>query len=241
MAKVHESPRVRQTIEAVKDLILGRGLRPGDPLPTEAELTELLGVSRSSLREAIRTLVTLDILDVRHGTGTFVGGLTLRPLVEGLTFKGVLLAGEDFETLRQVVDVRIALDAALAPQIVARVADQEVPGLRVLCDQMAAAGARGETFGELDREFHLRLAQTTGNELYTQLVAAFWDVHTIVAPRLGVPTSRDLAETAQAHRAMLEAAERGDLQGYLVAVEAHYRPLMRFLHSAALTKAARTA
>lgn len=127
MAKEREPLRLRQTIHALKDLLLTEGLRPGDPLPTETALMEHLGVSRSSLREAIRTLVTLDILEVRHGTGTFVGQLSLRPLVEGLTFKGVLLPGDDFESLRQVVEVRIALDLALAPGIVDRLARRALP------------------------------------------------------------------------------------------------------------------
>lgn len=230
--KQREPLRLRQTIQAVKELILNRGLRPGDPLPTEADLAELLEVSRANLREAIRTLVTLDILEVRHGTGTFVGQLSLRPLVEGLTFKGILLPGNDSETLREVVEVRVALDLALAPAMVARLTGEDVPELRVHCDEMDAALMDSERFAAADRAFHLELAERFGNELYGQLVAAFWDVHTIVAPKLGVPTIRDVAETAQAHRALLDAAVRGDLEGYLAAVHDHYQPLLRSLESA---------
>ena len=233
MDKRRQPQRLRQTIQAVKELVLNRGLRPGDPLPTESELTELLEVSRANLREAIRTLVTLDILEVRHGTGTFVGQLSLRPLVEGLTFKGILLPGNDSETLREVVEVRVALDLALAPAMVARLTGEDVPELRVHCDEMDAALSDSERFGAADRAFHLELAERFGNELYGQLVAAFWDVHTIVAPKLGVPTSRDISETARAHRALLDAAVRGDLDGYLAAVHDHYAPLLRSLESSA--------
>ena len=241
MAKEREPLRLRQTIHALKDLLLTEGLRPGDPLPTETALMEHLGVSRSSLREAIRTLVTLDILEVRHGTGTFVGQLSLRPLVEGLTFKGVLLPGDDFESLRQVVEVRIALDLALARGIVDRLAREGAPELSALCDEMTLAGARNAEFGSADRGFHLGLAERADNDLYSQLVAAFWDVHTIVAPRLGVPSSRDLSETARAHRNMLDAALRGDLEAYRKAVQSHYQPLLRSLRSAELSQSARPA
>lgn len=233
MTTPREPLRLRQTIQAVKELILDRGLRPGDPMPTETELVELLEVSRANLREAIRTLVTLDILEVRHGTGTFVGGLSLRPLVEGLTFKGILLAGDDFETLRDVVEVRIALDLALAPAMVARLTGEDVPELRVHCDEMDASLSNSERFAAADRAFHLELAERFGNELYGQLVAAFWDVHTIVAPKLGLPSSRDVADTARAHRALLDAAVKGDLDGYLAAVHDHYGPLLRSLESTA--------
>ena len=131
MTKHREPLRLRQTIQAMKELIIARGLRPGDPMPTEAELSELLEVSRGNLREAIRTLVTLDILEVRHGTGTFVGQLSLRPLVEGLTFRSVLLPGDDFEILRQVVEVRVALDLALARGVVEQLAGRSEPDARL--------------------------------------------------------------------------------------------------------------
>lgn len=231
MTNRHEPQRLRQTIQAVKEHILRGNLQPGDPMPTELQLIESLGVSRSNLREAIRSLVTLDILKVRHGTGMFVGSMSMRPLVEGLAFKGVVLPGEDFESLRQIVEVRIALDHSLAPGIVRRMEGQEAPGLMALCDAMTAKNQAGESFGPEDRAFHLALAELLSNELYAELVAAFWDVHTLIAPRLGVPTPKDLYDTVQAHRDIVKAAVAGDLDAYRVAVERHYAPLLRALDS----------
>ena len=230
MSGSREPQRLRETIKAVKEVILNRGLLPGDPMPTESQLIEEIGVSRGSLREAIRTLSTLDILEVRHGTGTFVGAMSLRPLVEGLTFKSVVTSGgDDFETLRQVVEVRRALDLALAPRMVDHIDRLPVVALNDLCDSMAAHSARGESFAADDREFHLRLSDVVGNALYGELVAAFWDIHTVVAPRLGVATPRDLADTVAAHQAMLDAAVNRDLDAYRVAVASHYAPLLRVL------------
>ena len=231
MTNSHEPQRLRQTIQAVKEHILREKLKPGDAMPTELQLIEALGVSRSNLREAIRTLVALDIVEVRHGTGMFVGKMSLRPLVEGLAFKGVVLPGEDHETLRQIVEVRIGLDHSLGPGIVEQLRGQETPNLITLCEEMAEKKAAGENFGAEDRLFHLTLAEALDNELYAQLVAAFWDVHTLVGPRLGVPTPRDLDETVQAHREMLDAAVAGDLAAYHTAVDRHYAPLLRVLNS----------
>ncbi|GAA4901075.1 FadR/GntR family transcriptional regulator [Tessaracoccus lubricantis] len=231
MINSHEPQRLRQTTQAVKEHILREKLKPGDPMPTEVQLIEALGVSRSNLREAIRTLVTLDILEVRHGTGMFVGKMSLRPLVEGLAFKGVVLPGEDFETLRQIVEVRMALDQSLAPGVVERMSGGQSSELAALCDKMTEKKAAGESFATEDRLFHLNLAEVLSNELYAQLVAAFWDVHTLIAPRLGVPTPRDLDDTVDAHRAMLDAALAGDLEEYRAAVERHYAPLLRVLDS----------
>lgn len=229
MSGAREPQRLRQTIQAVKEHILTQGLKPGDPMPTEVQLVEELGVSRSNLREAVRTLVALDILEVRHGTGTFVGQMSMRPLVEGLTFKGVVLPGDDFKTLRQIVEVRQALDLALAPEIVAHWAGRDGTALYALCDAMAEQKARNDTFAAEDRAFHLTLTDVLDNTLYGQLVAAFWDVHTVVAPRLGVPTPRDIADTVAAHQAMCDAAIAGELETYQEAVFSHYAPLMRVL------------
>ena len=75
------------TTDAIKQHIIDSGLGPGDLMPTETELCEALGVSRSSVREAIRTLGSLDIVEVRHGHGTFVGRMSLDPLVNGMVFR----------------------------------------------------------------------------------------------------------------------------------------------------------
>lgn len=72
--------------EKIKTLILQRKLKSGDLMPTENELIELFNVSRSSLREAIKSLEALHIVDIRHGIGTFVGSSSLTPMIRGLTF-----------------------------------------------------------------------------------------------------------------------------------------------------------
>lgn len=225
----------RAAVTAIKDLILSEHLRPGAPMPTEAALVKRLGISRSSVREAIRTLVALDILTVRHGTGTFVGQLSLRPLVEGLVFRGVLQPGDDLSVLREVVEVRRGLDLSLAPRVVERLSGSETDDLRAYVEQMKKLAAGHKTYPVQDRQFHLNLAERLGNSLYGQLVAAFWDIHTTVAPRLGIVAQRDLDITADAHEAMLNAAVEGDLDAYRDAVEAHYAPILRVLDQHPIT------
>lgn len=216
-------------IDAIKTLIRTRGLVPGDLVPTEAELVNELGVSRSSVREAVRTLVALDILEVRHGTGTFVGQLGLRPLVQGMVFRGVLIPGEGFQTLRDIIEVRTALDQALAPRLVERLTRSQADGLKQDVAAMVQLAKKNKPFTEQDRSFHLQLAEILGNELYGQLVAAFWDIHATLAPQLGIPSARAQRETAEAHVVMLEAALAGDLERYRAAVDAHYGPLLTIL------------
>lgn len=220
------------TADQIKQLILSRNLSPGDPLPTESELCDTLDVSRSSVREAIRTLSTLDIVDVRHGHGTFVGGMSLAPMVETLVFRGVLNPEGSLDALREVVEVRLALDLSMAERVVAAAQIEDNAELDTLVDAMVDKAANGELFLEEDRLFHTALFDATGNHLAGQLVGAFWDVHTAALPQLGIAPPADIHNTARAHGDMLTAARAGDVEAYRRAVVDHYLPLQRVLAAA---------
>ena len=221
--------RTSSTVAQIKDYILTNGLRPGDSLPTEAELCELLDVSRTSLREAVRTLSTLDIVEVRHGHGTFVGNMSLDSLVEALVFRGVLSPGDDLQALREVLEVRQALDIAMAEKVTASFAGTSNPELYALVDRMAELTAQGENFAEQDRAFHAEMLSRIDNSLVGQLVTAFWDIHSAVLPRLGIDVPEDIRLTVKAHEDMIRTAEAGDLAGFRQAVIDHYAPLARAL------------
>ena len=101
---------VDTTADQLISLILEKNMQPGDKLPTEAELTVLLGVGRSTVREAVRRLVTRNILEVRQGSGTFMSdkrGIPEDPL-------GVTLMGDDLQVALQLSDLRLTLEPEFA-------------------------------------------------------------------------------------------------------------------------------
>ncbi|MGF3054294.1 FadR/GntR family transcriptional regulator [Microbacterium sp. YY-03] len=224
-----QSPLRVATADRIKDFILSEGLKPGDVLPTEAELCDHLGVSRSSVREAIRTLAALDIVEVRHGHGTFVGKMSLDALVQALVFRGVLSPGDDRHALREIVEVRQALDVSMAEQIIQALSGTKNRTLHLLVSEMEDLAAEGKPFPKQDRAFHVGLLARLDNSLVGQLVAAFWDVHTAVVPKLGLQVAADLEATARAHGEMLDAAESGNVEAFRTAVTAHYAPIVRTL------------
>lgn len=230
-ARVSAAPG--SVVERIKELIVREGLRPGDPLPTELELTEALGVSRSRVREAVKTLVALDIVEVRHGFGTYVGRMSLDALVQALAFRSLVgPASDQRHLLLDLIDVRQMLETSLAPVVVGRVTDEVLAALAATAAAMTAKAARGEEFRDEDREFHALLVGTTGNALAVQLTEAFWDVHALSTSLVGPPT--DLVETAQAHVAVVDAARAGDPAALAEAIVRHYDPVRRRLDVTAL-------
>lgn len=221
------SARGLSTVEAVKSYILERGLQPGDALPTENQLCTDLGVSRSSVREAMRTLISLDIVDVRHGRGTTVGQLSLSPLINGLVFRSLLNHDGACTTLLEVLELRESLDLALAEQLVAVYGGGRHEELHGLAGDMKTLAENDESFMDTDCAFHTVLLSGLCNRLIQQLVTGLWEVHTSVVPQLGIAQPEDIDKTVAAHCDMLEALEASDTTAYRRAVRQHYEPLRR--------------
>ena len=217
------------TMAEIKNYILRSGLQMGDALPTESQLCTDLGVSRSSVREAVRTLVALDIVEVRHGHGMFVGQVSMRPMVESLIFKGLLNPGDDHRGLRDIVEVRLTLDNALAEPVTHAWHNRQDPELDTLVDNIEHLASQGKLFTDQDRRFHTRLLEPLDNHLYLHLTEAFWAIHTLTVPLLDAPKLEDLTSTAKAHRAMLQAAYTGNIPAYHQAITDHYTPLLAVL------------
>ncbi len=233
---VRTGPRRQEVVAGIKEYILRNQLKPGDLLPTEAELCEAVGASRSSVREAVKTLSALDIVEVRHGHGTYVGGMSLAALVESLAFRGLLSGEADHHVLEQVVEVRQTIEQGLAAQIIGGLDSDQLEALRSLTTGMTDAAARGDAFLELDRQFHLTLMRPLANDLIEQLTGAFWEVQAIVAPSLG-QRAPDLEETARLHVAILDAAETRDVAALQEAVAAHYAPVRGLIRAAKAARA----
>lgn len=216
-------------VQGIKDFIRGSKMQPGDPLPTEAVLCDELGFSRSSIREAIRILTTLDIVEVRHGYGTYVSQMSLQPLVDGLVFRAVLGAERSLDTLSNVVDAREALDLSVGIQLVGRLAEDDLSRLRALVAEMKSRDQVGESFAEQDRQFHQLLLANVENPLIRELSDAFWQVHMEVVPILELDKPQHMGQTVSAHEEIVDAIEGSDLQAYQESVRRHYSPLREAL------------
>lgn len=225
--------RTAATMEAIEQIILDRKLQPGDTLPTEATLSDALGVSRSAVREAFSKLQALDIVEIRHGRGTVVGNMSMRPLVQTIMLRSAL-DPESLQTLSQVVALRQTLDKGIARDLVNYMQGEPDDELHSLVDDMVEKAEKGRRFLDEDMEFHAALYQRVGNVLLEQLAEALWLIH--MRAMTALPAAdvgyENLLRTAQAHRLILTAVEAGDVDAYYEAIGQHYAPLQEGMSSA---------
>ncbi|SDS53027.1 transcriptional regulator, GntR family [Streptomyces sp. TLI_053] len=155
-----------QAIEKIKEMILSGALLPGARLPNEADLAELLVLSRSSLREAVRALTAMRILVPKQGDGTYVSGLEPHLLLESLAFAADASRGH---TALQLIQVRRLLEPPVTGLAADKVTEEQLAVLRAILDR-SAENISIEEFVELDLEFHRTIADTVGNPVLSTLL-----------------------------------------------------------------------
>ncbi len=207
--------------DRIKRYIISRELKPGDTLPTESQLASELGVSRTSLREAMRSLQALGVVKTRHGYGTFVGQSAVGWLTDGLVFRILLDGSGARQSLRQLVEVREALEK----EFIGRVAHVSTPAQRQelhgLLKEMAVHADREERFRLVDIAFHEALYRPLGNAMLVHFIHMCWDVFQEVSAELSA--SPQLLTTVADHQRIVDAIDAGDANAAATAMVAHFR------------------
>lgn len=207
--------------EYVKRYIIEHRLTAGAPLPGEVEIANTLHVSRNAVREAIKVLQTLGIVETRHGQGTFVGDLSMRALVAGLSFRVLFDASQNLQTLRELLEIREILECDLIVRLPQMTTPAYLADLRLLVAQMEARAVHAESFAEEDRAFHEILYRPLGNHLIIQLLQAFWDIYHATREQLVSP-AEDPMRTVRVHQAIVNALATGDGEDASAAMVAHF-------------------
>jgi GntR family transcriptional regulator, transcriptional repressor for pyruvate dehydrogenase complex len=190
-----------EAIEKIKAMILSGTLRAGDRLPKEADLAADLGLSRSSLREAVKALSLVNILDVRRGDGTYVTSLEPPVLLEALSFI------VDFHRDASVLDflrVRRILEPAAAAMAAELITDEEADGLRKLLDSLGPHPDVEELVAN-DLEFHRRISACSGNSVLCSLLDSLSGPTTRARIWRGLTQAGATERTLAEHRAILDA------------------------------------
>jgi DNA-binding FadR family transcriptional regulator len=155
-----------QAIAKIKDLIVEGEFAPGEKLPKERELAERLGLSRNSLREAVRALTLIGVLEPRQGDGTYVTSLEPELLLAGTTFVSELLTGP---TLLELYQVRRILEPSATAMAASRLTEEDLDALGECLAGMDAAGTT-QAFIDTDVEFHRIIVSACGNTTLASLI-----------------------------------------------------------------------
>jgi GntR family transcriptional repressor for pyruvate dehydrogenase complex len=206
-----------EIITQILDLIARNVLHPGDRLPTERELCKRFGVGRSSLREALRSLVTMGILDSRVGEGTFVCDNS-QFLQKALQW-GLLL---DRKKVQDLLETRLMLESENAFWAAQRAKDEDLNAVEEALAAMRLGLGDREVFLAADLRFHLLIAQATQNSILASLLEATrgylqeW-IERSLTSRAEVRSRRSLEE----HARIVEALRGGDGERARTAMVAH--------------------
>jgi DNA-binding FadR family transcriptional regulator len=189
----------------IKAFILHNNLKPGDPLPPETELARQLGVSRNSLREAVKSLESLGVLEARTGVGLFVRAFSFDPLLENLAY-GLRIGSKD---LRDMFEIRYHLEYSMAERAVQEVTPEQIAHLRTILARMHVAAETGRYSAEDDRAFHQALWENVDNTILSKLLDIFWMIREQAQQSELIAAPPDPLTTYQRHVSIVDAlAER---------------------------------
>ncbi|AYG03370.1 FadR/GntR family transcriptional regulator [Gryllotalpicola protaetiae] len=197
-----------EAILKIKNMIIDGHLRPGDRLPPEKELSESLGLSRSSLREAVKALEIIRVLDVRRGDGTFVTSLEPGLLLEAMSF--VVDLHEDASVL-ELFAVRRILEPAAAAMATVRATDADAERLRAMVTAVSAEASLDDLV-EHDVAFHHGIAELAGNGYLTSLLDSLSGGTMRARVWRGLTQENVVERTLAEHAAIVGALASGDAE-----------------------------
>ncbi len=208
LAPIKSTRIYEEIVRQVKAMIAEGRLKAGDRLPPERDLAEKFVVSRTSVREALRALESLGLVEIRPGEGTFVREVSIDALVEPLA----LLMVSQREAIGELFEARRLLEPSLAALAATRATPEEIQEMERILDEQAKEVMSGRTGLVQDAQFHSAIGAAAHNRAITRIAYAIMDLLTqsredsLNMP--GRPT-----RSHEDHRRVLAAIERRDADG----------------------------
>lgn len=216
---VSRAPLLHITVqENLKTYIQDNNLKGGDPLPAEAVLAQQLGVGRNSMREAIKALESLGILEVRRGIGVFVKEFSFQPLLDNLAY-GLQDVLRDVDELRIV---RSVLETGLIGKTIEIISEAELAELYSVTDQMKERALANESIAEEDQRFHQLLFACQKNRVLSELIDIFWVAFTKASNFNNLENPAPL-DTWRDHHEIVEAIAAKNVPLAQQRLKEHYR------------------
>ncbi|MFN8373668.1 MAG: FadR/GntR family transcriptional regulator [Anaerolineae bacterium] len=214
----HRLPLYKVVQQEIKDYIIQNHLKPGDALPPEVALATRLGVSRNSVREAVKALEMLDIVEGRSGAGLFVGSFSFNALLDNFGY-GIMF---NLTELSDILEVRFHVEYGMIPRAIEAVTTEQIAQLRAIVQQMLANAKAGTYSPENDRLFHQTLWINVENNVLGKILDVFWGIYYQARQLTSIPEPRDLMRTYERHLRIVEALEARDVSAMQESMVSHY-------------------
>jgi GntR family transcriptional repressor for pyruvate dehydrogenase complex len=222
LAPIKSTRIYEEIVRQIKTMMAEGRLASGDRLPPERELAEKFLVSRTSVREALRALESLGLVEIRPGEGTFIREVSVDRLIEPLAL--VMVAKR--ESIAELFEARRLIEPAIAGLASSRATPDEIQEMERILEAQAREVAAGRTGFEQDARFHAAIGRAAHNEAITRIAHAVMDLLT-QSREESLNTPGRPTRSHQDHRRILEAiagrqvgAAEEAMRDHLVAVEA---------------------
>lgn len=229
--RVRKDKLPQQVVEGLRGLLEAGGLRLGDQLPNEAELARRFGVGRNSVREAIRHLETVGLIEVRHGEGTFVRAPNTDGLVEHI--RAVVALSPS--STRHMLEFRTVLEPGIAAMAASTATPGQVDQMRHYLNLKIQRQELHDREGVLEADlcFHLAVAEATGNPLVLGVATALLRLLRGFRQNL-LQQASDSHDLTNSESAVLEAIAARDGQAAASAMRRHMEYLLPFVEDSLL-------
>jgi GntR family transcriptional regulator, transcriptional repressor for pyruvate dehydrogenase complex len=208
----------QQLVEHLQQYIIDNALRPGDRLPTEAELADRFRVSRQSVREAVKVLESVGVVETRPRDGSRLKKMDTQHLTDHLRFIFEL----DGATVKEMAATRRVIEAAFVPIVVENADETDFQRMEAAIARMREHTQRGETFAEADIAFHQAIARATKNRVMAGFGVMLQEFFVHLRPRILADEAKQRQSIAE-HEQIVQALRSKDIEAAQSAIAQHLR------------------
>jgi GntR family transcriptional repressor for pyruvate dehydrogenase complex len=215
-SNIKRSSTVERIVENLINLIKGRSLQVGDKLPSERQLCEMIGISRPILREALKALQVMNIIDIRQGAGAYVKGLEPEDVIEHLDIVFHL----DSSLHLDLYEARRVLEAGIAGMAAANISDSEIEAIEENIRQAALHIEDEQAFLERDLELHEMIMKAAGNRVIPIFMQSINKLSRLMRTKTNAMV-QIRRNTIEDHKLILEALRNHKRHDCAIAMEQH--------------------
>ena len=208
-------------VTRILGLVTAGNLKAGDQLPPERKLAETFNISRPTLREAIRALAVLGVLEIRHGGGVFVSQLSASDLMQPLTFFLTLRSTE----VEKLYEARQLIEGDIAARAATRAGEADIAVLSALIAEQEEATADPERYRDLDTRFHHHIAALSDNEFLARAAQSL-NILGLEFRKIASETPSVIARSIRDHKLVVKSIATADAEAARSAMVAHMKHVL---------------